>query len=397
MMLVTIENLLKLPRFGKVTVVAGSQGLHNDIVWTNTVESPDLVEFVQKNELIFTTGINIKDKIELFMIVKNTFEAGAAGIVMNLGPYISEVSQQIIDFGQANHYPVLTMPWNVRIADIAHIICEYIIKNGDIRQKKENSAEIKDVFKGLLTGKKNLEDSAEFLQNYGFSEKHNYGVLVMDVSGNSDEKNNELISKTLNYELGLYNIAPVCFGIGNSIVSVIISLDDIETLKKAVGDAVTKAIGSIISQNSSLKIIAGTGRFYNSLEKARESFYEAETAIKASQYYPLSGVQFYEFGKLDIFALFSGLRTNGDIKEFSGRMIGRLKEYDKMNDSNNIEFLKLYLQEDGSVIRISRRLYMHRNTVMYKIKKIEDILECNLSAAIDKTQLIVAFIIDDIL
>ena len=50
-----------------------------------------------------------------------------------------------------------------------------------------------------------------------------------------------------------------------------------------------------------------------------------------------------------------------------------------------------FVEENGSTSRISERQFIHRNTVLYKIKKIEMLLDMDLSNPFTKTNLYIAF------
>ena len=44
------------------------------------------------------------------------------------------------------------------------------------------------------------------------------------------------------------------------------------------------------------------------------------------------------------------------------------------------EVLKKYLQTNGSLNDTANQMYVHRNTINYKLKKIEEILDVDLSS-----------------
>ena len=44
------------------------------------------------------------------------------------------------------------------------------------------------------------------------------------------------------------------------------------------------------------------------------------------------------------------------------------------------DVLKKYLQNNGSVNDTANQMYVHRNTINYKLKKIEEILDVDLSS-----------------
>ena len=100
-MSVHLRELLKLKELGCFTLEAGSKGINSNVTWTNSIESPDLVKFVHPSELVLTTGIEIKnDNDALIKLVLGAFEAGAAGIVINLGPYIQNLPESVLDFAK---------------------------------------------------------------------------------------------------------------------------------------------------------------------------------------------------------------------------------------------------------------------------------------------------------
>ena len=58
--------------------------------------------------------------------------------------------------------------------------------------------------------------------------------------------------------------------------------------------------------------------------------------------------------------------------------------------------LRLYLENDSSIAEVARITYVHRNTVNYKIKKIKEILGCELTQK-DKLELMLAFMAEKLI
>ena len=55
-----------------------------------------------------------------------------------------------------------------------------------------------------------------------------------------------------------------------------------------------------------------------------------------------------------------------------------LEEYDRKHGTGLVETLEVMLQNGGSKKQTAEKLYLHRNTMMYRVKKIEEILKCNI-------------------
>ena len=71
--------------------------------------------------------------------------------------------------------------------------------------------------------------------------------------------------------------------------------------------------------------------------------------------------------------------------------------YDELNKTEYVEFLKVYFKEAGSVINTADALYLHRNTVNYKLRKIEEILNCDLTDFDTKVELYLALKLSELI
>lgn len=388
---------MQLTELKNISIAAGAEGLRREVSWTNTIESPDLAEFAHPNELIFMTGIQIRNDEELLLqLVKKLYAVNTAGLLINLGPYISIIPERIIKFANANVYPVFSMPWNIRIADTAHVICEYIIKSSEVNASRIKP-EINDIFRRLTLGASDAAAEIDILKRNGFTDNQNYCVLVCSLANEAKEKEAEIIRQVINHQLSFLGRPPVSFYVANTLLFVLITRLNPGSFMNDMDSIMTSAARKIEMQIDELNFCVGMGFFYDHPEKLHQSYIEALTAIKASKFKTIAEKRYFNFAESGVFRLFTNFKDQAELKIFSNMILDKLKQYDRINSSNNLEFLRYYLEEDGSVSRIVKRLYMHRNTVMYRVKKIEDILKCNLSSSLDKTNLMVAIIIEDIL
>ena len=61
------------------------------------------------------------------------------------------------------------------------------------------------------------------------------------------------------------------------------------------------------------------------------------------------------------------------------RLLKQLQEYDKKHNTNNVFLLYTYLHCDCKTPEASEALHMHRNNVLYRIRRIEEILQIDLN------------------
>ncbi len=92
-------------------------------------------------------------------------------------------------------------------------------------------------------------------------------------------------------------------------------------------------------------------------------------AVKAVELSTKRGVDVTCYDELDIeFVL--GTVSKEVCQQYIYRLFGNL-EVEEIQ--KYLDFAGVYLEEDGSLVGISQRLFLHKNTVKYKIKKLEEV------------------------
>ena len=92
-----------------------------------------------------------------------------------------------------------------------------------------------------------------------------------------------------------------------------------------------------------------------------------------------------------------GIEDKEILKEYYEKTIQPLVEYDKKNQSDLADVLWTYLKHDGSVKETADELYVHRNTINYKLNRAAEILDLNLSSLDVRLQLTLGFMLRDML
>ena len=86
----------------------------------------------------------------------------------------------------------------------------------------------------------------------------------------------------------------------------------------------------------------------------------------------------------------------GALRWFYEDALKPLEDYDSKYRTDYLDTLKSYLDNNASVQEVAREAYVHRNTINHKIKRIKEILGCELTFR-DGLRLLMAFYIRDML
>jgi DNA-binding PucR family transcriptional regulator len=78
------------------------------------------------------------------------------------------------------------------------------------------------------------------------------------------------------------------------------------------------------------------------------------------------------------------------LRSFSDRLLGPLQQYDDRHNAELISTLRSFLACDGSWSACASRMYVHVNTVRYRIGRVEALTGRDLSALADRVDFFLA-------
>jgi PucR family transcriptional regulator, purine catabolism regulatory protein len=140
---------------------------------------------------------------------------------------------------------------------------------------------------------------------------------------------------------------------------------------------------------------AGVGRPVPGGE-ARRSFHEARCAVEAlalGATSPQNGsgpgsetVRLATYKDLGSFQLLLSLQDDEALKLFCDSILGPIEASEGHYGGELMRSLEAFIEENGQWERAARRLYCHRHTLRYRIKRVEDLTGRNLSSARDRIE-----------
>jgi len=96
------------------------------------------------------------------------------------------------------------------------------------------------------------------------------------------------------------------------------------------------------------------------------------------------------FGELGIYRLLFHLRDYEDVRAFYAEVLGPLLEYDHRTGNELVETLETYFVCNGNLSEAARRLHLHRNSLLYRLERIQEVLRADLEDADTRLSLQVA-------
>jgi hypothetical protein len=179
---ITISQLCKYAKedYG-MELICGEKNMGNLVEWVHMLEDPETAHFLHGRELIFSTGIGHSDTSWFVEFVKGLMENNASGLVLNIGPYIKEVPNELKAYCQEQQFPLLTIPWQTRIVDITNEFCRRII------EAEEAETTVAGAFRELIISPEKLSEYRPILEKKSFNTNAEFCVMTIALQVNNPE------------------------------------------------------------------------------------------------------------------------------------------------------------------------------------------------------------------
>jgi sugar diacid utilization regulator len=380
-------------------LVAGAPGLDRPLHWVHIVELPDVMHWTLGGELLFMTGVGIRDNLaQLPRIVEACAQRKVAGLVLNVGPYIPATPPEVIELAEKTAFPLFELPWEVKLVEVTKEICNHIMS----QQIEEKS--IQDILESILYGdcsQPELLTNRAALYDYDLTKPHR--VLFVRYGGSlpPDKANLAIEQKVLEDKLKLQQIVHDTFyRAGKKVLSTARS-ERLALLIPADGnmqktqqvEALAHSILQIAQEKlKPMQIHIGWGSPFDQLPAAKNSMEQADLALKVAM---ASGKKrYFGYESLGFYKVLFNVSNRKELESFRSEVLGPLNEYDKRHGGELLPTLTAFLEDTENLSIVADKLHIHRNTLRYRLQKVEEISGRNLGDTQDRMHLFFATIVD---
>lgn len=373
----------------EIQLVAGEAGLDHPVRWVHMVEGTDISSFLEGDEVAFATGIALKGAEDLLELVRYNQKQGAAGMVINVGPYIEEIPPEVIAFGNEKGFPVFRVPWRVHMANIMR---EFTTQ---INMDDFKEMEVEAALKNAIFLPENTDMYLPALKKHGYKKEWSYCVAVLEAWDKTGMRMTERFKKKLlRYASDFFRAYQRQSAVLENDGAMAVFFCNVT--EDAVKEQLALFVGSVREYLSEeFCCYMGIGRCAGEAGKIAASFAQAEQVrrLQKKRGRKNEPVMYSELG---LYKLLFSLENQEVMEEYYTETLGVLEKYDHVNETDYLYFLGKYFALDCSVQELAAQMHLHRNSVTYKLHKIEEILKLSVNDPADRTKLMVAFMIREI-
>ncbi len=134
------------------------------VEYISVIEIP-VDNFIRKKELVLTTALGCYDNRELFLeFVREIYESQAAAMVIAVKSNNFTLPQNILDFADRHHFPIIMIPWECRFAEIMEEVITRL-KNENLKMIKHYEAMQKELLHYYLNAS-SLVDASRIIAKF---------------------------------------------------------------------------------------------------------------------------------------------------------------------------------------------------------------------------------------
>jgi purine catabolism regulator len=188
----------------------------------------------------------------------------------------------------------------------------------------------------------------------------------------------ELVDKIASHQWG----GAVSITRSNKII-IFLPVEDVGRLRTAKLESRALAANlhdRIKEQFSQVDFSVGIGRPCESVLDLKRSFLEAVEAIRMARKIALPHAVAH-FEDFVVYHLLDSINNRQELERFFNNTVGKLVEYDANNNTDLVNTLEHFFACRGNMSAAAEKLFIHRNTMMYRLDKIKSILNVDLEDA----------------
>ncbi len=114
---------------GKITLVAGAQGLDKTIRRVTVMEAPDLPDLLSGGELVLTTLYQLRDDVaEQEKLVRRMNEKGVSALLIKMGRFVSDIAPEVKAAADEVRLPLMAVTKDIVFRDLIYEVVQNLVE-----------------------------------------------------------------------------------------------------------------------------------------------------------------------------------------------------------------------------------------------------------------------------
>ncbi|MGN1083615.1 MAG: helix-turn-helix domain-containing protein [Lachnospiraceae bacterium] len=377
--MITCKDIMNLKLDG-MELLAGEEGMDRMVSWTYLCQTKPYADHMNRGNFALVVVDYVRfDLEEAYSAMLELNELGISAYAVSILDDREPVPQKFLDKANELKLPFFYVRWKgASFVDIDQSIGCLLLESEN--QSKRTGDYLYNLLFGYDINAKYIEKiSGQF--GLDFSNPHRVGIIVVDrkygVNLEQDEHIYEYYANTLNREVLAMEGKPLFMRFLNKFVLLFKA-----TAEKKVEHELERLLRDIDSRPPFKEIIRSTcilGGSYTNPGDYGRSYQEAKSLIPKKDILPNpKHKKVLSASAMGIYKYMFNSGNQAEIMNYCEDKLKKLEEYDHANGTYLQDTLVEYYMNGFSVSKTAEALFIHRNSLQYRLAKIEDLLGMEL-------------------
>lgn len=362
-------------------LIAGKSGLNRVVSWVYLVQTRPYEDHMNQGNFALIVIDDVRfdfEELEKTMEELNTL--GISGLAVSIEDDREMIPDRIIKRAEELELPLFWVRWKgASFVDISQSIGSLIMES-DILNKRTGDYLYNLLFGYSVNDRYVEKISGQFGLN--LSKPYRVGIIVVDrkygVNMEQDEHIYEYYANCLNQEVIKMEGRPMFMRFLNKFVLLFEAREDKKIEKEL--EIMLRRLDDNPQFRGVIQSTCILGAAYTDPSKFGQSYQEAKNLIPKKEQLPNpSQKKVLSASTMGIYKYMFHSDNQGEVLEYCNNKLEKLEEYDHANGTFLKETLLAYYMNGFNTLRTAESLFIHRNSLMYRLKKIEELLEMELT------------------
>lgn len=387
-MAVTVREAMKIGALAECKLLGGAGGLERTITYIGGMEIPSVKGWVASKQVVITTAYAIRNKPEALAEILYDLKNADASALCIKTRFIGEIPQTIIDLADFLNMPLIEVPDYITFVNINAPLMRTIINEQNVKFIESN------FFVDLISDNVKSEEEALLrAANLGWT-KLPLTLLVFDIDNFEEfvkNKNENSIFHLKESVLSLINMELRSVAVSSTIIRKSDSFSCLlpQSLTRATIRKLVQDIQEKTKAMFKINLTAGACVDIKKYTELKMADIGARDAIRICRYEQRK-TKFLFIDEVKLERVFLSMKNNTYMLEYVQSTISKLREFDAENGTQLLLTLEQLIRCMGVRTKAAEQLFLHRNTLAQRLKKIESITGCNLAHDEDLLSLSIA-------
>ena len=385
------KDLLSLTTMSQAKVIAGFGGMEKGIRWSYKAENINFDKWVRGKELLIVSSpVTQRKNFDLYKTIEKAIELNMSCALLLIGEnYVTQIDKKVIDLAENNDFPLFTMPWDVPLLDffeelghaisylddrkdiedslLAEIIFGNCVNTASIEQKCRQMGYDLGVLEQVFVLHLSEQNSKETCNRLKYNDEPSDECTRKNQRITNDQIRN--YAQTLKEYFSQCNYPAIVSCYGDRIIGFMRNCTD---NRKKIIEIFERFAKFLQNDLNEIEYTLNIGETCENISKLQKSFHEtSKTNSVLAHITRKNEIVFYD--EIGFYRMLMSYENTAPMQQFANEVLSPVIQYEKKAHTQLMKTMWAYFECDCNLQRTADKLFSHKNTVKYRLHRVEQL------------------------